>query len=135
VDLENATDKNGKPKEDPDQMKKNGNPKEDLENATDKNGKPKEDPAQMKVDIDLKNAMVTISELSLLLKDKIQDNDEQKYVTASQKARAKAALKRLGESQKDVDTRVERFDRRGTEPFEPFDPFEPFEFFQNRNFL
>ena len=27
--------------------------------------------------------------------------------------------------------RVERFDRRGTEPFEPF---EPFEFFQNRNF-
>ena len=27
--------------------------------------------------------------------------------------------------------RVERFDRRGTEPFEPFDPFE---FFQNRNF-
>ena len=26
---------------------------------------------------------------------------------------------------------VERFDRRGTEPFEPF---EPFEFFQNRNF-
>ena len=28
-------------------------------------------------------------------------------------------------------TRVERFDRRGTEPFEPF---EPFEFFQNRNF-
>ena len=26
---------------------------------------------------------------------------------------------------------VERFDRRGTEPF---DPFEPFEFFQNRNF-
>ena len=26
--------------------------------------------------------------------------------------------------------RVERFDRRGTEPFEPF---EPFEFFQNRN--
>ena len=30
-----------------------------------------------------------------------------------------------------VGTRVERFDRRGTEPFEPF---EPFEFFQNRNF-
>ena len=30
-----------------------------------------------------------------------------------------------------VDPRVERFDRRGTEPFEPF---EPFEFFQNRNF-
>ena len=28
-------------------------------------------------------------------------------------------------------TRVERFDRRGTEPFEPF---EPYEFFQNRNF-
>ena len=28
-------------------------------------------------------------------------------------------------------TRVERFDRRGIEPFEPF---EPFEFFQNRNF-
>ena len=27
--------------------------------------------------------------------------------------------------------RVERFDRRGTEPF---DPFEPFEFFQNKNF-
>ena len=27
-----------------------------------------------------------------------------------------------------VGTRVERFDRRGTEPFEPF---EPFEFFQN----
>ena len=25
---------------------------------------------------------------------------------------------------------VERFDRRGTEPFEPFGPFEPFEFFQ-----
>ena len=31
----------------------------------------------------------------------------------------------------DVAGRVERFDRRGTEPFEPF---EPFEFFQNRNF-
>ena len=30
-----------------------------------------------------------------------------------------------------VEARVERFDRRGTEPFEPF---EPFEFFQNRNF-
>ena len=30
-----------------------------------------------------------------------------------------------------VGVRVERFDRRGTEPFEPF---EPFEFFQNRNF-
>ena len=30
--------------------------------------------------------------------------------------------------------RVERFDRRGTEPFEPFELFEPFEFFQNRNF-
>ena len=30
-----------------------------------------------------------------------------------------------------VFNRVERFDRRGTEPFEPF---EPFEFFQNRNF-
>ena len=30
-----------------------------------------------------------------------------------------------------VTIRVERFDRRGTEPFEPF---EPFEFFQNRNF-
>ena len=30
-----------------------------------------------------------------------------------------------------VGARVERFDRRGTEPFEPF---EPFEFFQNRNF-
>ena len=29
---------------------------------------------------------------------------------------------------------VERFDRRGTEPFEPFEPFEQFEFFQNRNF-
>ena len=28
-----------------------------------------------------------------------------------------------------VHDRVERFDRRGTEPFEPF---EPFEFFQNR---
>ena len=31
---------------------------------------------------------------------------------------------------------VERFDRRGTEPFEPFEPFElfePFQFFQNRN--
>ena len=27
--------------------------------------------------------------------------------------------------------RVERFDRRGTEPFELFEPFEPFEFFQN----
>ena len=36
-----------------------------------------------------------------------------------------------------VQGRVERFDRRGTEPFEPFEPFElfePFEFFQNRNF-
>ena len=32
---------------------------------------------------------------------------------------------------KTVAPRVERFDRRGTEPFEPF---EPFEFFQNRNF-
>ena len=31
--------------------------------------------------------------------------------------------------------RVERFDRRGTEPFEPFELFEPFEFFQNRNFF
>ena len=30
-----------------------------------------------------------------------------------------------------VPGRVERFDRRGTEPFEPF---EPFEFFQNSNF-
>ena len=30
-----------------------------------------------------------------------------------------------------VQDRVERFDRRGTEPFEPF---EPFDFFQNRNF-
>ena len=30
-----------------------------------------------------------------------------------------------------VTARVERFDRRGTEPFELF---EPFEFFQNRNF-
>ena len=30
-----------------------------------------------------------------------------------------------------VPNRVERFDRRGTEPFEPFDPFE---FLQNRNF-
>ena len=30
-----------------------------------------------------------------------------------------------------VTDRVERFDRRGTEPFEPF---EPFEFFPNRNF-
>ena len=30
-----------------------------------------------------------------------------------------------------VPSRVERFDRRGTEPNEPF---EPFEFFQNRNF-
>ena len=28
--------------------------------------------------------------------------------------------------------RVERFDRRGTEPFEPF---EPFELFQNRNYM
>ena len=35
---------------------------------------------------------------------------------------------------KAVQTRVERFDRRGTEPLEPFEPFEPFEFFQNRNF-
>ena len=26
---------------------------------------------------------------------------------------------------------VERFDRRGIEPFEPFEPFEPCEFFQN----
>ena len=37
----------------------------------------------------------------------------------------------------DVAARVERFDRRGTEPFEPFEPlepFEPFEFFQNGNF-
>ena len=31
----------------------------------------------------------------------------------------------------DVGTRVERFDRRGTETFEPFESFEPFEFFQN----
>ena len=31
----------------------------------------------------------------------------------------------------EVQSRVERFDRRGTEPFEPF---EPSEFFQNRNF-
>ena len=30
---------------------------------------------------------------------------------------------------------VERFDRRGTEPFEPIEPFEPFEFFQNSGFL
>ena len=30
--------------------------------------------------------------------------------------------------------RVERFDRRGTEPFEPFELLEPFEFFQIRNF-
>ena len=33
-----------------------------------------------------------------------------------------------------VPIRVERFDRRRTEPFEPFEPFEPLEFFQNRNF-
>ena len=33
-----------------------------------------------------------------------------------------------------VPSRVERFDRRGTEPFgpfTPFEPFEPFEFLQN----
>ena len=33
-----------------------------------------------------------------------------------------------------VRRRVERFGRRGTEPFERFERFEPFEFFQNRNF-
>ena len=36
------------------------------------------------------------------------------------------------EFQLTVARRVERFDRRGTEPFEPF---EPFEFFQNRIFF
>ena len=36
-----------------------------------------------------------------------------------------------GSERGSVSCRVERFDRRGTEPFEPF---EPFEFFQNKNF-
>ena len=41
------------------------------------------------------------------------------------------ALKQIAGRGNAVAIRVERFDRRGTEPFEPF---EPFEFFQNRNF-
>ena len=51
---------------------------------------------------------------------------------ASEAARAEAEAELAAlRAEVAVLRRVERFDRRGTEPFELF---EPFEFFQNRNF-
>ena len=38
---------------------------------------------------------------------------------------------RDGEAEDAILAWVERFDRRGTEPFEPLEPLEPIEFFQN----